>query len=878
MLPSLTKPAARDARSKNGRLYVASIAILVSLPCALRAQPFPTLQSGYTQELWAVSSQTGGIIFGGLAFASNGDLWAKTCGNTVPLFRFDASRTVTTNGAGLHPAAAPGASPTSSSCGMVNHPDGRIYVNTIGGVQRLDAATGGSLGLLGSPGNDYGIAVDPQTNRLIYPAAPCANATSCTLLSLDPTTGAASQNFLTFSLSPSIEYVDGLDFDPTGNYIIAAGRTGVYPQDTPFLIVLTRSGTIVRQLAADRFPDGVAFHKNPFYLITNNNDGTITRFDFPGGDPRQAPVLTVIASGGFRGDLSAIGADGCFYATQSGTRYPNGVTSTDQSVVRICSTQGEFPPPGGVPPSDPVIRADGVVNATGYQTKLTPDCVFTVFGLGLGPAALVSSGVDYQTTLAGTSITFSPDAGGAPINARIVYTVATQVAGLLPSDMTTGSYSVRVTYNGRTSQPRKVTVVARSFGIATQNSAGTGTAQATIGNVNGGLSLTRFTPGTIAFGGFNWTEGPSHVGDTLVLWGTGGGADAANDTGGSSGDQTAAGGFQVLVDGRAIKPVYAGASNGYPGLWQVNFTVPGDFTPDCFASVVVSAGGELSNTVVIPIAAAGQSACADRDLSAASLTRLDSGGDVIGGDFAAGLVTAQDSAQTATVGGSFNRWTVAQWAARNTLHPATGQCSVSDHPYFPNDPADDFAASLDAGVRLSFGGPGIPAGANLASTIAPAGPTYSYSPPAGSITAGTYTLAGTGGAQVGPFSASAKVPGSFQVTNLSSIASIDRTQPLALNWTGTGVDSVIIRITSLGVTGSSGRRFVISCGAAGSDGKFSIPPSVLAQLPASPTSVTLTVMGLAGPGTFQANLAAGGQIDFGSFAGSLSLVKTLPVH
>jgi uncharacterized protein (TIGR03437 family) len=162
-----------------------------------------------------------------------------------------------------------------------------------------------------------------------------------------------------------------------------------------------------------------------------------------------------------------------------------------------------------------------------------------------------------------------------------------------------------------TSVPQNVTIVPRSFGIATANSAGTGTAQATIGNVNGGLSLTRFTTSTLAFGGYNWTLTPAHPGDTLVFWGTGGGADAANDTGGSSGDQTKSGNFVVMVAGRQITPLYAGASAGYPGLWQVNFTLPNDITTGCSVPAQVSANSELSNSVTIPIASAGQNSCPD---------------------------------------------------------------------------------------------------------------------------------------------------------------------------------------------------------------------------------------------------------------------------
>src|SRR5262249_16134579 len=139
--------------------------------------------------------------------------------------------------------------------------------------------------------------------------------------------------------------------------------------------------------------------------------------------------------------------------------------------------------------------------------------------------------------LAGTSVTFTPVGGGNAITAKMVYTLAGQIAGVLPSSTAPGTYAVRVTNNGVASAPQNVTVVARSFGIASANSAGSGTAQATIGNVNSGISLTRFNAGSVSFNGLTWTLAPAHAGDTLVLWGTGGGADAANDTGGTSGDQ-----------------------------------------------------------------------------------------------------------------------------------------------------------------------------------------------------------------------------------------------------------------------------------------------------------------------------------------------------
>jgi uncharacterized protein (TIGR03437 family) len=191
----------------------------------------------------------------------------------------------------------------------------------------------------------------------------------------------------------------------------------------------------------------------------------------------------------------------------------------------------------------------------------------------------------------------------------LVYASATQLAGLIPSTIGQGTFAVRVNFNGQTSVPQAVTLVARSFGIATANNAGTGGAQATIGNINNGLSLVRPTTGSTTFGGYEWTLSPAHPNDTLVLWGTGGGADPANDTGGTSGDQTTAGQFQVLVAGRPIVPLYAGTSSGYPGLWQINFTLPADIATGCAVSLQVQAGANSSNAASLAIAPVGLTVC-----------------------------------------------------------------------------------------------------------------------------------------------------------------------------------------------------------------------------------------------------------------------------
>src|SRR5712692_426771 len=111
------------------------------------------------------------------------------------------------------------------------------------------------------------------------------------------------------------------------------------------LTVLDRSGAIVQHVPMSSEPDGIAFHAvTPEFVVTSDTDGTVTRFDFPGDDFTMPPVQSVFASGGFRGDLSQVGGDGCLYLTQDGTRFDDGTTSGSDSIVRIC--QGFVPPPG----------------------------------------------------------------------------------------------------------------------------------------------------------------------------------------------------------------------------------------------------------------------------------------------------------------------------------------------------------------------------------------------------------------------------------------------------------------------------------------------------------------------------------------------------
>lgn len=551
--------------------------------------------------------------------------------------------------------------------------------------------------------------------------------------------------------------------------------------------------------------------------------------------------------------------------------------------------------------AQPVIRAtNGVLNASSGLPDVAQGSWFIVCGTGLGPATIsVQNAAPYQTALSGTSITFTPAAGGTPVSALMYYTLSIQIAGLLPSGTATGAYNVTVTYNQQTSVAYRVNVVARNFGFATQATNGQGPAQATYG----GYDLNRFTTGTLA----QWSLRPAKPGDEIVLWGTGIGADPASDiTGGSSGDQTAAGQVRVFVAGIQVTPDYAGRSSNSPGLDQINFKVPTTVTPSCFVSLQVSAGGRLSNLGSIAVAAAGQTACSNPVLTQAQLHTLDTGGTLTIGTLHLGKTATTLTAsghtyneQSETVSGWFGKYTVDTVANANFALVQSGACfliqrtGTLDQIGFGLPPQ-----SLDAGAQLALNGPnasniGIPRQSDnsYSATLYSSG-LSSVIPKSGSPTLvqGNYTLAGTGGAGVGAFSAAVSLPSDFTWTNEASITNIQRSSPLNVTWTGggTGLVTIIggVGAQSGGTTASpTYSATAFNCVAPASAGSFTVPANILGQLPAASGDTSGTPLGTlalfavpdptTGQGTFNAPLTAGGPIDQGVLIYGIGSLKTV---
>jgi hypothetical protein len=211
-----------------------------------------------------------------------------------------------------------------------------------------------------------------------------------------------------------------------------------------------------------------------------------------------------------------------------------------------------------------------------------------------------------------------------------------------------------------------------------------------------------------------------------------------------------------------------------------------------------------------------------------------------------------------------------------------------NYPVGGKDPSapDSF---LDAGANIPVSGPGLTAGAVLGKLALPQGPIYNLTPAAGTLAlGGTYTLNGTGGTQVGPFTIAATLPSSFAVTNWDTITAVNRASPLTINWAGSGFDLVIIHVQGLTSANSTNDNVAVSCAVQGSLGTYTIPSAALALLPATSVGLLSVTVGAAGGGTvsavsstsqsFTPSLVGGGSINYGSFAPFLSVSKSLTIQ
>ena len=532
----------------------------------------------------------------------------------------------------------------------------------------------------------------------------------------------------------------------------------------------------------------------------------------------------------------------------------------------------------------------GVVNAASYAQAVqdsnskpignnivAQSAIFVVFGSNLGPAALVQNFVSPVPTILpatnGTSVTVT--SGGQTFPALMVYTSAGQVAAILPSNTPLGPASVTVTYNGQTSAPFKITVVKTAPGVFTRNGQGTGPAIAQIYPDNALDALTH----------------SAQPGETLTMYATGMGPAAVPDN--LVSPPTALGNVTVNIAGQTVT---GSAFQISPGFDQFNFQVPANAPAGCYIPAEVTVNGQPSNLFYLSIASGTRTCTHPLGLGQDALARLDAGGTANLGHFLMLRAVVQGVPAEGTGGvfdsvdanGAFQLTNRILYAFGGASYPvAVGSCAVLDSL----DPGAGFTVpdlsqvggkELLAGDGLTVSGPkGVSQGIIRNLTGGYLGVFFA------TLGQGTWSVIGTGGADVGAFTAKTDLPDNLVWTNAGNFSNVPRSD-ITVTWTGGSVNaqSVITVFGSSTVINptdpskSRGKQFY--CNAPASAGKFTIPVAVISQMPSSTVDtaageVEFGSLGLnsGGGSSFTAPLNGGAKLDAGYLA--FGEAHTLPV-
>jgi uncharacterized protein (TIGR03437 family) len=497
-----------------------------------------------------------------------------------------------------------------------------------------------------------------------------------------------------------------------------------------------------------------------------------------------------------------------------------------------------------------------VLDAASNTSNVAEGSIFIVKGSNLCPSGFTSFNVPRPTSSPdGVKITFTPSAGGAGTDALLWYELnqsgAVQLAGILPSTVAPGNYNVTVT-NGTASAPFPTTVMKNKFTLFTQDSSGSGLASIQNFISATHVDLNSFTTGN----GKATTISPAHPGQFMLAYGTGMGPLVGGDNAASPLFDFSTNGVtvQAIVGGMSIPVSYAGRA-GYAGEDQINFALPSNVPTGCAVSFQISVNGALSNPTFIAIAPdATSSACVQPGFTTSQLQGLDNGG-----SYTVGVLSLSQLSETLpTFGtvkingasGQFTKFTGFQFAgAAQYSFTANGACYVTHSTSTASATAVPLTnyINLDAG-NLTLNGPAGSSISNLAFSedtksflysliLATTGLPAGAGGGTGTIVAGQYTVTGNGGKDVGAFNASITVGSPLTITG-GLPTTVNRSAGLPLSWTGGNSSDLVEIVGSSSTTSGSGLNTVTDvwsfvCTTTAGTGGFTVPSSILQQLPAA---------------------------------------------
>ena len=515
----------------------------------------------------------------------------------------------------------------------------------------------------------------------------------------------------------------------------------------------------------------------------------------------------------------------------------------------------------------PLIAYRGVVNAASRMPTGLPagaiarGSVFAIAGQNLGPAKEVSAAAyPLDKTLGGVGVRVVQ--GSTTLDAIPLYVSPGLIHAVMPSNAPLGLVSLQITYNNFRSSLAPVRVVETSVGMFSMNGAGFGPAVAQTvavttdddGNTSTALSA-------------NSPAAPAKPGQQVILWATGLGASAAGDTLAPTPNDPATP-VEVWVGGKSVQVVSSGRSaccsstGGFgfgvpaevtgaaartvlgPGTDQVVVQLPDDVPAGCYLPVQLRAAKLVSNTVTIAVSADG-SPCTDplnplsQQLTKGKIgvvtalrtalrfdVNVPSPRDAVVDTFAVSLrqETGSPFAFNPLIGlppaGSCTTYTAVGDLFDGTDLPGTAPTGKYLDGGATMDLTTDKASrritlSKTASLHMTPVGlsrPGTPLKANLF------------------LEPGDVQTNSNGGPDVGRVRAKLTMSAPLTWTNRDKIATIDRTQPLALTWTGAAAGKPV-GVLGMAVDRPTNASVAFVCVAAPDAAGLTVPSWVLANLP-----------------------------------------------
>ena len=262
---------------------------------------------------------------------------------------------------------------------------------------------------------------------------------------------------------------------------------------------------------------------------------------------------------------------------------PAGIASGPASV--IISAAGQSSPQGvtmaiAVGSTGPVPVPLGVVNAasfaksaTGAGSAVAPGSLIQIYTSLAGATEASASSAPFQTSLGGVSVTF--DGIPAPIQAVVPTGAYPFINAQLPFEITNSSSSMVVTVNGVSSAPFAVPVTPQAPGIFT--SPANGQSNAIFVYLNPATNAATVAAPSSESSYFTIPVAPIPRGTSGFFYATGIGAltpAVADGSGGTGVTSNANLMPTALVGGVQAQVSFAGQAPGFPGVNQINITIP----------------------------------------------------------------------------------------------------------------------------------------------------------------------------------------------------------------------------------------------------------------------------------------------------------------